>query len=180
MKPRVQQETTRFAWRTADVTPDRFGIPGKSLTFSGTNAGTAQIDTTNNVAGYSLSEGQNTVAYGVIPLPSNWGGRYYRMSVAWFPAGTAAGNVRLGFGTRRIADGTAFTSALESIAPIIDASSGAATTAVVTKQNFATALPTNIGTGEFMAFDIRRRGDVGADDTYDNAIYVIAVEIALV
>lgn len=177
MKPNDIRTPDRFPWRTVNVTPDRFGVAAKDLVFSGTNAGTVYIDTTNTVAGYSLDDGQNNVAMGVVPLPHNWGGKYYRLSWAWMPAGTAAGTVRFGAAITRLANGTAFTS-LEAIAPIYDTASGAATVTVVTSQNFATALPTDIGANEFLAFAIRRRADLG-DDTFNDDLYLIAVEVEI-
>jgi hypothetical protein len=177
MRPKDVTAPTRFAWRTVSTTPDRFSLTGKAMTYSGTNAGTVYIDTTNSVVGYSLDDGQNNVAYGSIPLPPNWGGKYYRISWAWLPAGTAAGTARFGIGATRIKSGTAL-AALEAIAPIYSASTGSKTTPKVTMQNLATALPTDIGEDEFLAFAIRRRGDE-SDDTFSDDLYLIAVEIEI-
>lgn len=178
MKPGDIRTPQRFPWRTVNTTPDRFCQAGKDLVFSGTNAGTVYIDTTNNVAGYSLDDAQNNVAMGFVPLPPNWGGKFYRLSWVWMPASSAAGTVRFGAAVTRLADGSAFTSILEAITPIYDTASGAATTAVVTTQNFATALPTDIGQNEFLSFNIRRRADL-SDDTFSDDLYLIAAKIEI-
>lgn len=169
--------TQRVPWRTMSTTPDRFSLPGKSLVFSGTNAGTAYIDTTNLIAGYSLDDGQNNVAIAFFPLPANWGGKYYQASWVWVPASSASGTVRFGVLTSRLRNGSVV-STLESVAPIYSASSGGTATPAVTTQPFASPFPTDIGPDEYMIFNVRRRADQ-ADDTYNDDIYLIAVTVSI-
>ncbi len=175
-KPNDVHAPSYFAHKTVNTTPDRFSLSAGDLVFSGTYAGSAYVDTTYNVAGFGLDDGQNNVAMGAVPLPPNWGGKYYRVAWAWVPAGTAAGTARFGIGTTRIKSGTVYT-ALEALT-VYDASSGSTVTPVVTSQDFTTALPTAIAEGEFIGLAVRRRADL-SDDTLSHDIYLLSIEISL-
>jgi hypothetical protein len=173
MRPKVPSVPQRIPWKTVATTPDSFSLTGKSLAYTGTNAGTEYIDTTYYVAGYKLANSYGNYAIGVVPLPSNWGGKYTRMSAVWLPAGTAAGTVYFSWGVIRLRDGTALTSNILSTG-VYDAASGGTTTPVVSYHEFGTALPTDIGNNEYVGLKVRRNADL-AGDTYENDIYLMGV-----
>lgn len=176
MKPNDIQTPARFPHKTMNVSPDRAWIPGDCFAYEGTGAGSAYF---SNIIGYSLPDAISSYARGIVACPHNWGGHAVRFTIAWRPLNGSAGNVRFDTALRQISDGVSFGTVFGSESSLIDAASGNADTAVVTTVDYA-AIPTNWTYGNYIQMAINRRGDVGADDTYAYAIYLIAAGLEVI